>query len=892
MATIKTAVDIQNDIIASVYENSNEEITGQALQDRLTDMAVSYINRITDKPYLGVREFSTGRGYDFGEGVIYSGGIYQCTNPLGHTGAWNPANFTMISGGSLPTLANVLLTGNSTSGTDIVLTTGDSIMRAAPVSGDAHLTLGDGTVATLIVSDAVSINSKLLLNTTSASIYFEDGVNSGEYLINTTEAKITHSAKINFDSPEYYFATLTASTVPYIDASKNLVSSAVTPTELGYLTGTTSGIQAQIDALTSGLSWKQAVRAATVSAGTLASDFEDGDTIDGVLLVAGDRILIKDQADQTENGIYIVAASGAPSRSTDMDTGSEFPSATVAVSEGTTNEDTQFVCTNDTVTIGVSNIVFVLVGGTTYVGTTNRITVTGNQIDISATFEALLGKVANPLSQFAATTSAQLAGVISDETGTGLVVFNTSPTFVTDITTPLIIGGTGVSSTIQYKNTTGVGAGATLAHEFLVGNNGATSSVKLYNDGFVNIGPASAPLTTLRVGQGSNWFDIGTNGANNRAVIYANQTTVATTNHALLASSSATSLNASTTTTISVANQDKIVVTNNDISFTPNRTLTFSPNSTSGLAVTCVTYSLPNSTNIPGGESISYLINTSNKQLQGAALALQREVVITAPTLRFTSANTISDAVAFEVAGAPVASTNVTITRAWAARFLGNTNITNLYAGPTGVAPTSYVDIAGGTTSQASLRVRTGSAPTSPNDGDIWYDTSLRFRKGGTTIDIGSGGGGGFALNTLFSSAFYLNGAYSYTNNTIGIWTQFSAGSNNEARINIPLKNYTGETINFSVIWAYYGYPSAGQTVKWDLKYYFSTDGNNPYTAGGTTTSVTHAAAGGEILGVQRENSFSGISGASGSKMLSITLVRNGTGDTFGGSVMFYALRP
>lgn len=69
-------------------------------------------------------------------------------------------------------------------------------------------------------------------------------------------------------------------------------------------------------------------------------------------------------------------------------------------------------------------------------GTTNRIISTGGTtpvIDISATFEALLGKVASPLSQFAATTSAQLAGVISDETGSGALVFATSPTLITPI---------------------------------------------------------------------------------------------------------------------------------------------------------------------------------------------------------------------------------------------------------------------------------------------------------------------------------------------------------------------------------------------------------------------------------------------------------------------------
>jgi hypothetical protein len=68
-------------------------------------------------------------------------------------------------------------------------------------------------------------------------------------------------------------------------------------------------------------------------------------------------------------------------------------------------------------------------GGGTIVGvegTTNRITATGTTtrtLDISATFEALLGKVASPLSQFSATTSAQLRGVLSDETGTGIAYF-------------------------------------------------------------------------------------------------------------------------------------------------------------------------------------------------------------------------------------------------------------------------------------------------------------------------------------------------------------------------------------------------------------------------------------------------------------------------------------
>ncbi|CDO34039.1 hypothetical protein [Novosphingobium sp. KN65.2] len=117
------------------------------------------------------------------------------------------------------------------------------------------------------------------------------------------------------------------------------------------------------DLVTLGLAtaaWKEPVRAATVAAGTLASGFENGDTIDGVVLATGDRILIKDQAAPAENGIYTVNASGAPSRAQDADTGSELVNATVAVSEGTTNADKIFTCTtNASITLGTTALTFV-----------------------------------------------------------------------------------------------------------------------------------------------------------------------------------------------------------------------------------------------------------------------------------------------------------------------------------------------------------------------------------------------------------------------------------------------------------------------------------------------------------------------------------------------------
>lgn len=122
---------------------------------------------------------------------------------------------------------------------------------------------------------------------------------------------------------------------------------------------TTAFVRSAVDAGLAGLSWKQSVRAATTGAGTLASSFENGDTVDGVTLVTGDRILIKNQAAGEENGIYTVNASGAPTRATDADTATEIRQASVYVEEGTTNADTQWVCTTNTpITLGSTALAF------------------------------------------------------------------------------------------------------------------------------------------------------------------------------------------------------------------------------------------------------------------------------------------------------------------------------------------------------------------------------------------------------------------------------------------------------------------------------------------------------------------------------------------------------
>ena len=74
---------------------------------------------------------------------------------------------------------------------------------------------------------------------------------------------------------------------------------------------------------------------------------KNGDTLDGVTLATGDRILLKDQSTGSENGIYTVNSSGAPTRATDFDADSEVTSgAFTFVTEGTTNGDDWF-CSNN-----------------------------------------------------------------------------------------------------------------------------------------------------------------------------------------------------------------------------------------------------------------------------------------------------------------------------------------------------------------------------------------------------------------------------------------------------------------------------------------------------------------------------------------------------------------
>jgi len=165
-----------------------------------------------------------------------------------------------------------------------------------------------------------------------------------------------------------------------IDVSSARITSLATPTQT-----TDAATKAYVDAQLQGLDVKNSVRVATTANGTLSSAFANNSTVDGVTLATGDRILLKDQSTGSENGIYTVNSSGAPTRATDFDADSEVTGGTFFfVEEGTVNADNGFVMTNDgTVTVGSTALVFTQFSGAGQVTAGSALTKSGNTLNVA-----------------------------------------------------------------------------------------------------------------------------------------------------------------------------------------------------------------------------------------------------------------------------------------------------------------------------------------------------------------------------------------------------------------------------------------------------------------------------------------------------------------------------
>jgi hypothetical protein len=216
-----------------------------------------------------------------------------------------------------------------------------------------------------------------------------------------TGGPITSTGTISIDVTGVTAATYGSSlVVPVIAVNAQGQITSATNTTINAVTLTTGTIsttpsnstdianKSYVDTVAQGLDTKASVVAGTTVNITLSGT----QTIDGIVLVSGDRVLVKNQTAPADNGLYLCAA-GAWTRTTDMDTWAEVPGAYVFVETGSTLADTGWVCTSNaggTIGVtaitwaqfsgagsGVSSITFGSTGLTPATATTGAVTVAG-----------------------------------------------------------------------------------------------------------------------------------------------------------------------------------------------------------------------------------------------------------------------------------------------------------------------------------------------------------------------------------------------------------------------------------------------------------------------------------------------------------------------------------
>jgi hypothetical protein len=281
---------------------------------------------------------------------------------------------------------------------------------------------------------------------------------------------------------------------------------------------------------------------------------------------------------------------------------------------------------------------------------------------------------------------------------------NSIVTGVASLTSPILIGGTAVASSIIYKGSTNVAVTSTaVAHDFMVGNNASVDAMSIYHDGQVLVGTSTRIPNTLgifRVGQGTSSLEIGESVAGSIA-IWGLQGTNTTTNYSLRINSSNTILN-NNGGSVLIANSGstRVAITTSSASFTAGATTTG--------ATTPFEITTPTSTN----QTLSTEINGFHISMSGTgrqwavgALTTQREYLFSAPTYRFTGASTITNAGTLVIDGAPIASTNAIITNAYAlwiqdgkSKFGGNVELTQTVTTEVVVSDTTVTMVINGTT--------------------------------------------------------------------------------------------------------------------------------------------------------------------------------------------------
>jgi phage-related tail fiber protein len=349
--------------------------------------------------------------------------------------------------------------------------------------------------------------------TTSVTLTLANsGVTAGTY------TKVTFNAKGLATSG----TTLSASDVPTLTASKisdfdtqvrtNRLDQMAAPTaavsansqKITNLADPTSAqdaaTKAYVDATKQGLDVKDSVRAATTGNITLNGT----QTVDGTSLVAGDRVLVKDQSSGSANGIYVVVSGGAWSRATDFDTTAKVTAgAFTFVEEGTANADSGWVLTTDAaITLGTTSLAFTQFSGAGQITAGAGLTKTGNTLDVGTASSARIVVNADSIDLATVGTAGTYRSVTTDAYGR-----------VTAGTNPTTLAGYGITDAQGLDATLTALAGVTTSADQLIYATGAdtfaTTSFTVFGRSLADDADAAAGRSTLGLGT------IATQDANN-----------------------------------------------------------------------------------------------------------------------------------------------------------------------------------------------------------------------------------------------------------------------------------------------------------------------------------------------------------------------------------------
>jgi len=220
--------------------------------------------------------------------------------------------------------------------------------------------------------------------------------------------------------------------------------------------------KAYVDSVAQGLDVKDSVRAAStgdVNVGTPAS------TMDGVNLVDGDRVLLKNQTTASQNGIYVYASTGL-TRAIDMDAAGEFVGAFFFVEEGTVNSDQGYVMSaNGTIDVGTTDIEFTKFTGTGQITTGSALSKNGNTLNVNVDGTYIMVDGSDELTIKGTSTT----GEVLKSDGAGGVVYGALDLTNANATSgalPLTRGGLGVDASqtagkVTARDNLGLGSIAT-----------------------------------------------------------------------------------------------------------------------------------------------------------------------------------------------------------------------------------------------------------------------------------------------------------------------------------------------------------------------------------------------------------------------------------------------